>query len=79
MLIFCRCLETHQVDDDVRSLLVAREEETLASVSSPRDVVESALGGLLGLLVGLESLDLNGFRAEEEELLATEQVPFSTC
>lgn len=69
-------METHQVNDVVGSLLVTGEEETLAGVSSPRDVVESTLGGLLGLLVGLESLGLDGLGAEEEELLATEQVPF---
>lgn len=66
---------TDQVDDVVGGLLVTGEEETLAGVSSPGDVVEGALGGLLGLLVSLEGLGLDGVRAEEEELFATEQVP----
>lgn len=60
-----------------RGLLVTSEQETLAGVSSPGNVVQSALSGLLGLLVSLESLSLEGIVAEEEELLASDQVPES--
>ncbi len=56
--------------------LLAVEEEALAGLGSPRgDVV-----GDLGDLVGLESsdgLEVNGIRAEPEELLGVEEVPGS--
>lgn len=64
-----------KVDDVGRSSLVTSEEETLAGMSSPGNVVDGVLGSLLGLLVGLKSLGLNGVRAEEEELFAGNQVP----
>lgn len=59
-------------------LLVSREEKTLASVSSPGDVLKGALSRLLGLFVRVESLSLDGLRAEEEVLFATKQVPLET-
>lgn len=58
-----------------RSLLVTTEEETLAGVGSPGNVVDGSLSVLLALLVGVESLGLESLRTEEEEVLATEQVP----
>lgn len=70
-------METHQVDDTSGGLLVAGEEETLAGVGGPGNVVESSLGVLLALLVSLEGLDLHGLVTEEEELLAGDQVPGS--
>lgn len=66
---------TYQVDDVRRSLLVTTEEETLASVGSPGNVVDGSLGVLLALLVGVEGLGLESLRTEEKEILATEQVP----
>lgn len=44
-------------------------------MSSPGDVLKRALSRLLGLLVGIESLSLDGVGAEEEVLFATKQVP----
>ena len=73
------CCGTNQVNDTGRGLLVTGEEETLASVGGPGNVVESSLGVLLALLVGLKRLGLEGLVAEEEELLAGNQVPVESC
>lgn len=72
-----RVLETYQVDYTSGSLLVAGEEETLASVGGPGDVVDGSLGVLLAPLVDIERLGLQGLVAEEKELLAGDQVPGS--
>lgn len=69
---------SYQVDDAVGGLLVADEEKAQSGVGSPGNVVVSRLGRLLGLLVVGQRLGLDGVGAEEEELLAGDQVPGST-
>lgn len=44
-------------------------------MGSPGDVGVGSLSGLLALLVSGERLGLHGLSAEEEELLASDQVP----
>lgn len=65
----------YQVDDAVGGLLVSNEEKTLAGVSSPSNVVLGNLSVLLSPLVGGEDISLDGLGAEEEESLASNQVP----
>ena len=68
-------LSTHQVDDTGRGLLVTNEEKALAGLGGPSNVALGNLGGLLGALVGRERLGLESISAEEEELLAGNEVP----
>lgn len=66
---------TYEVDDASGSLLVTAEQETLAGLSSPRDIGLGSSGRLLALGVVGESVLLEGVGAEEEKLLGAEQVP----
>jgi hypothetical protein len=71
-LLYCK---TYQVDDAGRGLLVTNEEKTLAGLGSPSNVALGNVSRLLGALVAGESLGLERVSAEEEELLAGDQVP----
>jgi hypothetical protein len=62
-----------------RSLLVADKEKTLAGLGSPGNVAVSDINRLLRSLISGESLGIQGLVAEEEELLAGDQVPFKTA
>ena len=65
----------YQADDARGVLLVADEKKTLASVGSPGNIAVGSLGRLFDLEVVVESLGLSGVGAEEEELLAGDEVP----
>ena len=65
----------YQADDARGVLLVANEKKTLTSVGSPGNVAVGGPGRLLGLEVVGEKLALEGVGAEEEELLAGDEVP----
>jgi hypothetical protein len=54
--------------------LLAEEEEALASLSSPRGDVVGDVSNLVGLERAM-GLEINGLRAEPEELLGEEEVP----
>lgn len=69
----------YQVDDAVGALLVTNEKKTLASVSSPGNVVLGNLNVLLSPLVGGEDISLDRLGAEVEEGLAGNQVPVMTA
>jgi hypothetical protein len=68
-------VRTYEVDDARGGGLVTDEEKTLAGLSSPSNVGLGNLSRLLSLLVGRQSLGLNGLGAEPEELLAGNDVP----
>ena len=70
------CWVSYQIDDAVGGLLVADKEKAQSGVGSPGDVVVSGLGRLLRLLVVGQRLGLDSVGAEEEELLAGDQVPW---
>ena len=68
---------TYKVDDASGGLLVAAEEEALAGLGSPGDIGVVGGGVLLVLEVVGEGLGLVRVSAEEEELLAGDEVPSS--
>lgn len=55
-------------------VLLAEEEETLASLGGPGSDVVGNISNLVGLEVG-GSLQVNSIRAEPEELLGVNEVP----
>jgi len=69
---------THQVDDTSGTpflrFLLAEQEKTFASRSSPCDVVVSDLG-LLTTEVACQALGLDSIRAEPEEFLLEDEAP----
>jgi len=72
-----RGLTAYKVDSTVRGSLVALlavEEEALAGLSGPRGDVVGDIGSLVGLERG-NRLEVDGLRAEPEELLGIEEVP----
>lgn len=58
--------------------LLAEEEKTLASLSSPGVDVVGSLGDLISLEVA-DRLGVNRLGAEPQELLGVEEVPFDYC
>jgi len=68
---------TYQVNSTLRGSLVAFlavEEQALAGLGSPRSDVVGNISDLVGLERG-DGLEVNGLRAEPEELLGVEEVP----
>lgn len=63
----------YQADDARGGLLITNEKKTLSSGGGPGDVAVGSLGRLLGVVS--ESLGLDGVGAEEEEFLASDEVP----
>ena len=66
---------SYQVDDATGGPLVANEEEALASVGGPGHVGVGNVSRLLGPAVAGQAAGLHSLAAEEEELLAGDQVP----
>lgn len=54
--------------------LLAEEEKALASLGGPRSHMVSDLGNLVGF-EGADGLEVDGVRAEPEELLGVDEVP----